>query len=449
MASALSETHQYLSRDGLYYETYQEMRDANVRVNEQRLKKLGLDEFSKMMNRRSGNGNGPARKRKKSTTPVEPMRRSERKVILRQPVNIADECVAAKKRGSDSRRDDNDRPATKRKTTSTADVSRRDELKSSLMGKLRQKLGENAKGDGFWFTQFKDYWRPKISDQNFLTIIRQVEKLVFGLGITYKQWPSNTWFHKDAKIDISTDFDELYKRAVLFEQEFGRDRGNGTCVVAPLYFILKNSRHGSSPFLTFLHLGWLMRIPIKKLSIFQRHCMENLLHSKGQDLSASDGAMASITTSNNRTGKKVSKPLFAIGTKFEKKFPGFGTYVGQINSLNGRHYRVWYPADDDEEDLTEFQLKQLKILSPVLPEKSTVENEVPEPRKNRPPSTETPRFPAGTTFAKLFPGHGIFEGHVESFDGASYKVVYPMDGDSEELSESEMEKLTILSHESP
>jgi hypothetical protein len=43
MSNVLEETNTFLARDGLYYATYQEMRNANVRDNEKRLKALGLE----------------------------------------------------------------------------------------------------------------------------------------------------------------------------------------------------------------------------------------------------------------------------------------------------------------------------------------------------------------------------------------------------------------------
>jgi hypothetical protein len=53
-------------------------------------------------------------------------------------------------------------------------------------------------------------------------------------------------------------------------------------------------------------------------------------------------------------------------------------------------------------------------------------------------------FPVGTRFRKEFPGHGTFQGTVVSFDGVHYKVYYPSDGDSEELSDHELDEVDII-----
>jgi hypothetical protein len=54
-----------------------------------------------------------------------------------------------------------------------------------------------------------------------------------------------------------------------------------------------------------------------------------------------------------------------------------------------------------------------------------------------------PTFPVGTRFRKEFPGHGTFQGEILSFDGVHHKVYYSSDGDSEELSDYELDDLEI------
>jgi hypothetical protein len=53
-------------------------------------------------------------------------------------------------------------------------------------------------------------------------------------------------------------------------------------------------------------------------------------------------------------------------------------------------------------------------------------------------------WPVGTRFRKEFPGHGTFQGTITSFDGEHYKVHYPSDGDSEELSDYELDDVEII-----
>jgi hypothetical protein len=55
-----------------------------------------------------------------------------------------------------------------------------------------------------------------------------------------------------------------------------------------------------------------------------------------------------------------------------------------------------------------------------------------------------PRFSVGTRFRKEFPGHGMFQGTIASSDGEHYRVYYPSDGDSEELSDYELDDVEMM-----
>jgi hypothetical protein len=55
-----------------------------------------------------------------------------------------------------------------------------------------------------------------------------------------------------------------------------------------------------------------------------------------------------------------------------------------------------------------------------------------------------PTFPVGTRFRKEFPGHGTFQGTIMSFDGEHHRVYYSSDGDSEELSDYELDDVEII-----
>jgi hypothetical protein len=58
--------------------------------------------------------------------------------------------------------------------------------------------------------------------------------------------------------------------------------------------------------------------------------------------------------------------------------------------------------------------------------------------------SKLPRFSVGTQFRKEFPGHGAFQGTIMSFDGEHYRVYYPSDGDSEELSDYELDDVEMV-----
>ena len=74
--------------------------------------------------------------------------------------------------------------------------------------------------------------------------MRQVEKLCSGAGVTYHRWPGQIYFCKGERLALSWDMNALYDRAVEYENEYGRDLGN----------------------------GWLLRHPIKKMKLFQVYC---------------------------------------------------------------------------------------------------------------------------------------------------------------------------------
>ena len=87
------------------------------------------------------------------------------------------------------------------------------------------------------------------SKANAQQVIRQARKLLSGSGIPYKHWPEGVAFAKDEDITLDdTDFDHLHKRAKAFEQEYGRDKGN----------------------------GWLLQHPIHKLKLYQEYRSEKV-----------------------------------------------------------------------------------------------------------------------------------------------------------------------------
>ena len=212
MSRESDEAHQHLARDGLYYATYQEMRNANVKSNEKRLRELGLDKMKVGRNIRPPTT--PKRKTPTITTPSSfesPMRRSNRvrRVTPERPRLEEDpfsEPPAKRTKTSRSRR-----------TFSVAARSMPDD---------DRKLLENLPD---WLNSMEEYLRNEenLSNQNVTSVMRQVAKLSTGVGITYSRWDERIAFARENPIDMSADFDSLYVEAVNFEEEHGRDLGNG------------------------------------------------------------------------------------------------------------------------------------------------------------------------------------------------------------------------------
>ena len=85
-----------------------------------------------------------------------------------------------------------------------------------------------------WLDQMEAYLidEEHLSRQNYRSVMRQVEKLVQGTGVTYSHWDESTYFCEGSRVTLCDDFDALYKEACDFEDEHGKDRGNGTCRAA-------------------------------------------------------------------------------------------------------------------------------------------------------------------------------------------------------------------------
>jgi len=66
--------------------------------------------------------------------------------------------------------------------------------------------------------------------------------------------------------------------------------------------------------------------------------------------------------SNKNKRSDATNPRFSVGTRFLKGFPGEGTFQGTITAFDGEHYTVYYPSDGDDEDLSDNELDELKII---------------------------------------------------------------------------------------
>ena len=84
-----------------------------------------------------------------------------------------------------------------------------------------------------------------LSPQNLRNVMRQVEKLVSGSGVTYHHWAPDVVFR--CKVTLKHDFHELHTQAADFESKYGKDRGH----------------------------GWLLSHPIKKLANYQLYLVES------------------------------------------------------------------------------------------------------------------------------------------------------------------------------
>ena len=198
-----TETFKFASKDGFHYPTYQAMRDANVAHNRGHLKKLGLEKASRNMRKSIR----PKKKKRyvkharmKVSETTEAPRRSNRVRKVEPPVkSVEDPEVLA------SLRSPKPKPRKKR-----ADANR-------LTPEEREKL-QNLPD---WTAEMEYYLMSEenLSQPNYRSVMRQVERLVSGVGITYSRWNEGVFFHKGKSVDLSWDFDALYQDAVDFEGE--------------------------------------------------------------------------------------------------------------------------------------------------------------------------------------------------------------------------------------
>lgn len=286
--------NKHYSKDGKYYDTYQLMVAANIRFNQERLKEKGLDQssFSALKPKTTPTTTPSPRRRRLAAAAA--LRRSNRK--RNAPPENNGLALDDSKHWTDHHqssamvRRQRRRPAAR----TAAPV---------LTAAQRAQLDANhhTTTTNSWLPAFETYLLQQegISVANCRSVMRQVEKLVRGEGITYPaHWGAHVCFQKNCPIHLSHDFEALFQQAVDFEETHGRDLGNGMyCTV--LHCTVLQWDDDSSIFgkcvmrvfilavwscgwqcLSFLLLwllpkGWLMRHPIRKLENFQRYCHEN------------------------------------------------------------------------------------------------------------------------------------------------------------------------------
>lgn len=232
MSKKETKRNRFLSKDGLWYRDYQSAVEANKRHNQNHLRKLGLDKsfMDSVKPKKSPKKKRPA----PSPLPVD-LRRSKRMRSVTPdffdglPHSFVDSKPKPKRIVP--------RPA--RTTVSEED--------RALLKDLPNWLDEM---ENFLLTVPHGNAYKVVSRDNCRSVMRQVKRMVSGIGITYHHWNGKVAFKKGIKIHLGMDFNHLYQEAVSFENEHGRDLGN----------------------------GWLMRHPIVKLQCYQEYCRDN----KGQ-----------------------------------------------------------------------------------------------------------------------------------------------------------------------
>ena len=175
-------------------------------------------------------------------------------------------------------------------------------------------------------------------------MIRQVTKLVTGVGVEYHHWPAGVVFRKGEPVTLQDDLAEIKEEAKDFEAQHGRDLGN----------------------------GWLLNHPLQKMILFRDHLAATKLPGKARKRKAArpsvvpplpspeaKPAKGTLTPETVRaireakkrfdegeideaTFKETKAGLLMVGRQVRKRFPGSGWFDGIVESVeDGRCEIAW------------------------------------------------------------------------------------------------------------
>ena len=174
-------------------------------------------------------------------------------------------------------------------------------------------------------------------------MIRQVTKLVTGVGVDYHRWPAGVVFRKGEPVTLQDDLVQIKEDAKEFEAEHGRDLGN----------------------------GWLLNHQLQKMILFRDHLAATKLPGKARKKTEAAPAPSSdddeeeaaaappeakpakgtltpetvraIREAKERfdegeideaTFKETKAGLLMVGRQVRKRFPGSGWFDGIIESVD-------------------------------------------------------------------------------------------------------------------
>ena len=267
----------FLAKDGLYYNSYMEQRAANIRYNENKLRSVGLGSSFRLENKKLLLSTSPRKrslsKRISSEKDDDTPRRKSGRIRQKQqiqslsspsvPTNSSpllldelpiDDTIYTRK---NARKQKITRisSATGSHSTSTTTMTT-----NTLATNDRHILQMYEVSTPSWVQDMELYLKnvEHLSHPNYRSVMRQVDKLVTGTGITYTHWEEDVYFHRQAPISLSDDFDNLYNEALEFEIEHGRDLGNGTCCTLYSVFLFTFLQWTHTTFAHLHHGLWLL-----------------------------------------------------------------------------------------------------------------------------------------------------------------------------------------------
>ncbi len=222
---------------------------------------------------------------------------------------------------------------------------------SPLTDEQLDRLGEFCMEECYDFLGTTTLYHKEISPDNRKTVIRQITKLVTGVGVDYHRWPAGVVFRKGEPVTLQDDLVQIKEDAKDFEAEHGRDLGN----------------------------GWLLNHPLQKMILFRDHLAATKLPGKARKKTKATPAPSSdddeeeaaaappeakpakgtLTPETVRavreakrlfdegkideaTFKETKAGLLMVGREVRKRFPGSGVFDGVIQSVkDGRCEIAW------------------------------------------------------------------------------------------------------------
>lgn len=220
---------EYRTKDGRTFDNYQAYVAAKRSLNKQVLQELGLDK--PLIAKKTTTGQTRPTKRRAAAPSGSTAKEGSTKNPVRRSKRVKGEAAAAIQNVALPQELSFEAAALPRKKRRVAEIQ--------LTAQERQSLRTSEK----WLDALQTYLveEEQLSEQNLRSVMRQVEKLVSGMGVTYRHWDEGVVFGRQQKVTLRDDFDALHAEAVEFENRHGRDLGN----------------------------GWLLRHPITKLARYQ------------------------------------------------------------------------------------------------------------------------------------------------------------------------------------
>ena len=216
-------------------------------------------------------------------------------------------------------------------------------------------------------------------------MIRQVTKLVTGVGVEYHHWPAGVVFRKGEPVTLQDDLAQIKEDAKDFEAEHGRDLGN----------------------------GWLLNHPLQKMILFRDHLAATTLPGKARKKTKAVPRAPSSDDDDDDDGDEA-----AAAPQPEAK-PAKGTLTPETVRAIREAKRLF---DEGKIDEATFKETKTGLLN-----------------KSAPAADEAPSL-VGRAVRKRFPGSGWFDGIIQSVEDGRCEIAWS-DGAVTSMKESAVAKI--------